>query len=225
MPIYDGVNGVAREVKKKYDGVDGIAREVTKVYDGVDNVARECFSSGVEWRKYNAILHYSQIGNGFMGFSGADFKGDAYGSQGSTLLNSFITWSPYQKTVTFKNVYDTYTFSESEGFKGQGDCKTYVCDTESEIQAVANKIFVVSPVYIFKIDLISYSYYGATLELDVYKRECNVTYEYAEDSAYEVVTAEEGNLPEEGELVKGSVDEGYCVLQIDSTYYYYILEG
>ena len=43
--LYDGVNGIARKVKKKYDGVNGIARKVKKAYDGVNGIARQYWSS------------------------------------------------------------------------------------------------------------------------------------------------------------------------------------
>lgn len=45
MAHYHGINGVAREIKKKYCGVSGISREVTKAYHGVNGVARPYFSS------------------------------------------------------------------------------------------------------------------------------------------------------------------------------------
>lgn len=40
MPIYIGVNNVAREVKNKYIGVSNVAREVKEEYVGVGNAAR-----------------------------------------------------------------------------------------------------------------------------------------------------------------------------------------
>jgi hypothetical protein len=46
MPRYHGVDGVAREVKKRYLGVGGIAREIAKSYVGVDGIARQFFKSG-----------------------------------------------------------------------------------------------------------------------------------------------------------------------------------
>ena len=46
MSRYHGVDGVAREVKKRYLGVDGVAREIIKGYVGVNGIARQFFKSG-----------------------------------------------------------------------------------------------------------------------------------------------------------------------------------
>lgn len=45
MPLYDGVNGVARKVVKFYDVVSRVARTVTKAYSGVNGVARQYYNS------------------------------------------------------------------------------------------------------------------------------------------------------------------------------------
>lgn len=48
---------------------------------------------------------------------------------------------------------------------------------------------------------------------------------YSKGSYYGTVVAPTGELPEEGTLIEGSIEEGYCILQIDTTTYYYELEG
>lgn len=49
---------------------------------------------------------------------------------------------------------------------------------------------------------------------------------YAKGSvSYGTIEAEEGSLPEEGTLIEGSVADGYCVLEINGTYFYYILQN
>lgn len=44
---YEGVNDIAREVKKPYFGISNVARTVKKGYIGIDNVARLFFQNGI----------------------------------------------------------------------------------------------------------------------------------------------------------------------------------
>lgn len=44
-------------------------------------------------------------------------------------------------------------------------------------------------------------------------------------TSYGTVEAETGALPEDGTLIEGSVADGYCVLEIDGTYFYYVLKN
>ena len=45
MAHYQGVDGVARKVKKRYEGLNGVSRKVTKAFTGVNGVARQYFST------------------------------------------------------------------------------------------------------------------------------------------------------------------------------------
>lgn len=49
MPIFNGIDGIARSNKAIYAGVDGIARKVTKVYAGVNNTARLVWSATAQY--------------------------------------------------------------------------------------------------------------------------------------------------------------------------------
>lgn len=52
------------------------------------------------------------------------------------------------------------------------------------------------------------------------------TYTYSQGStSYGTVEADKGALPENGTLVEGSVADGYCVLEINGTYFYYVLKN
>ena len=44
MPLYTGVSGAKREIKKMFAGVSGAKREIKKLYAGVAGVSREIFS-------------------------------------------------------------------------------------------------------------------------------------------------------------------------------------
>ena len=45
MPIYRGIAGVNREIKKLYRGVNGMNREIKEVWRGMEGVNRKIFSS------------------------------------------------------------------------------------------------------------------------------------------------------------------------------------
>lgn len=47
MTIYQGVNGVNREIKQIFQGVAGVNREIKERWEGVSGVNRKVFSSGI----------------------------------------------------------------------------------------------------------------------------------------------------------------------------------
>ena len=223
MPIYDGVNGVAREVKKKYDGVNGVAREVTKVYDGVDNVARECFSSGAVWRKYacyHTEPHYventtsSEIGT--TRSEPFHWSYSAQNGQNFFVGKSFVF--QYDSGFRIRELYSFHMRDETTidevreilvgGYCAIGTHAGTIVSVDSMISSTGN--------YPTKI---------VTLTFNVERVADFIDESWSVGStSYGTITASEGELPEEGTLVKGSLEEGYCVLQVGSTYYYYILE-
>ena len=197
---------VARKIKKAYIGVDGVA----KLYWG-----------GLVWNKYTCDLHYT---DGLVWiYNSAVSVGNSSSTQGSGYLFDYVYFSNSTGQLTFKNAYDSFTFSESEGYIGGGGPKSYSCTSLSEAQAIESKYFIHAPNDIFQIDVESYSYYNKTVSLGNSHRMATVTYTQG-DSKQGVVVTEEGAIPTEGELIEGSIDAGYCVLKIDSSYYYYVLE-
>lgn len=47
MAIYQGVNGVNREIKQIFEGVGGVNREVKERWEGVGGVNRQVFSADI----------------------------------------------------------------------------------------------------------------------------------------------------------------------------------
>lgn len=52
MPIFRGVNNVAREIEKEWRGVGNVARNIEKEWRGVGNVARQVFQDGLTLYDY-----------------------------------------------------------------------------------------------------------------------------------------------------------------------------
>ncbi len=211
MAIYDSVNGVARKVTKMYDDVNGVARAITKAYDGVNGVARLYFSSGVAWRKYSC-----DVISGF------------YEEMGS---------SPYDSTAYFIYgasyiIYHDCNFDSGSGYSGNSYTVYQPTqeDTLSSVQALfsGRYLYVGSTyaTYVSNVDSIttgenglSFSFSGTQYNADFHPP----TY-IKGSTSYGTVNSPEGEFPEEGRLIEGSVADGYCVLLIGSTYYYYVLE-
>lgn len=54
MPLYTGVSGAKREIKKMFAGVSGAKREIKKLYAGVAGASREIFSGGIPLYEFPA---------------------------------------------------------------------------------------------------------------------------------------------------------------------------
>lgn len=207
---YVGVDGVARKVKKNYIGVDGVARKVKKTYVGVSGVARQCFSSDITWSKYSCDVsaqnNYTQ-------------DTSVKGTTGSGYIGGTAIY------------YPTWGFSTGKGFYSNGTSTKFVDDyagavgnyyiwkstetTEQQIRKITSCSVLSEANSIYK--------YDYTIQSSATN---NPTYTYSQGSTlYGTVAAPEGSLPEDGTLLEGSVEDGYCVIQTTDSIYYYILEG
>ena len=218
MAHYHGVNGVAREVTKRYHGVDNVAREVTKAYHSVDGVAREYFLSGISWRKYHAVEE--------------GYYEEESESTAETRYHGFLE---YNSTRDY--YYSSYGFSSETGYYGIGPNSLTVTEntTAEDIDSVIAGTYAVWPERVLRIKEVTrvsegvstvgrgLGYYG-TADLELNARFVFTNYGKYPYSDCGTVQAPEGELPEEGALIEGSIDAGYCVLQIGSDYYYYELE-
>lgn len=105
MRFYEGVDGVARLVKKQYEGVAGIARKRLKSYEGVNGVARQYFGSDlVVYDGGDSVLEgefavhgigasgaVAGISNGFMFASGLSF-GAIHPETGQPVGGGTMAW-------------------------------------------------------------------------------------------------------------------------------------
>lgn len=219
---YVGVDGVARKVKKNYIGADGVARSVKKAYVGVEGVARQYFMSGVKWSKYSCtqtsdtgyVRKYDTVGN-----AKSEYKG---------VLNM--------------NYFSSYTFSSTKGFLNAGTAWWNNTDYNAHIghYVIPSSVHISNGVttldggeIVYKLESVDFLrdethelgvlyQFNYTIEADSTK---STTYLYSKGStSYGTITAESGELPEDGTLMDGSAYGGYCVLKIGTSYYYYILE-
>lgn len=79
MPIYTGVNGTNREVKKMYTGVSGTNRELKEMYTGVNGTNRKVFQNAepiLFYRNFQAIRPFA----GFTQFTNNYTDGGVFAS-------------------------------------------------------------------------------------------------------------------------------------------------
>lgn len=190
------------ETKKMYIGIDNVARKIKKAYVGVDNVARLCYTAGVEWRKYSCALNTSD----------GHYKQDSVPSGGASILA--------RKTDSTYPMYTDYGFSSSTGF--------YATVNEGDWFGDA----LVGALYITDDIVQRYDSVYSTDSGDGYTRYNMVTLASATwvegtttfskgDTDYGSVYVDEGVLPGEGILLKGSANDSYCILSVNATTNYY----
>lgn len=215
--IYNGVKNVARKVEKSYVGVNNVSRKANKGYIGIDNVARKCFPSDVSWGKY-----------------GCDYYPEYYEREE---INEPEAMSNYTFSVgSPMNLITSYSFYSSTGYIVRTTPVTIPepLTLENLNDAFVGKYYVNSwsnPQYVIRYDTVTsfhlyennYGYFTGTGTLVERCTYFPAQY-FKRDEFYGVIVTEGGELPEEGTLVEGSFEEGYCVLRVGSTYYYYILE-
>lgn len=215
MPRYRNVSGIAREVSKRYLNVDGIAREITKGYKNIDGVAREYWSSGIGssdiklWKKYSVTTTTN--------YTWTD-------TPNSSKIGTIETRKGTGPDASI-SIIKQYAFSTTKGWYGT---KGGVANTEEEAigyyfgdnYIVGQYIAQITAAEITLLDSGSYSYTLTGTVIEYAKRSSFVTYSKGLTD-YGVVTATEGELPEEGTYVEGSDADGYYVINIDGTNYYY----
>ena len=220
--IYNGVNGVARKVKQPYVGVDGVARKVTGGYVGVDGVARECFSSSVTWKKYSCNLSGTWVRQVYS----------------SMMDGSERYLAPGYGAYLTIGYYTGYTFSESKGFKGSGNPTENGPATSASVTLEECQRYLTGLYTVFSSDTSSYKWQlGEITRIEhkasgtgmyIYYIPDDAEYAYLTDisyskgsTSYGEIEALDGELPETGTLVDGSLTDSYCVLKKSSTTYYY----
>ena len=125
--------------------------------------------------------------------------------------NSLIGTTNLMKTNIGDEVYGGYEFSPSEGFVGIDPVIV-----ESEDNAIGR--YIVEP-------------YEVYLIIDMWNTETADMCGKYEDSysqgstSYGTIEVDDGELPESGTLIEGSYADGYCVLEIRGTYFYYVLQN
>lgn len=190
---------VAKEAKHIYIGINGIARKVKKAYVGVNGIARLFYQAGVEWTKYSCTRT-----------SSTSYTKEATPSGGATtrtLYNDQAYAAP-----------SSYSFSSSQGY--------YTDDTSTWYGDSMVGFYDVSPTVVQRYASVQssstdggYTQYNMTTVASAIK---STSYSYSKGNTnYGAITADEGSLPEDGTLVKGSATGSYCVLLINGTYYYY----
>jgi hypothetical protein len=76
-----------------------------------------------------------------------------------------------------------------------------------------------------KFTLLSYSKASKTFEISIAFKQASSTTTYSRGSnLLGSARAPEGEIPQEGTLLEGSYIDGYCVLEIEGTPYYYMSE-
>lgn len=207
------IKNVAREVKSLYVGVNGVARKIKQGYVGVNGIARSTFPSFVTWRKYDCNVITSS--SYYREVEPSSDYGGYYAQDGSQIP-----------------AYDDYEFSSEDGYTGVGET-TYIMP-----YALSNIIghYSVDRTNVRLFDSYieegdpdwpldspyGYTYYFYMMPVAECERVDGDEDSYEQgDTYYGTIEADEGELPEDGELVDGDVDGFYCVLYFPGDGYYY----
>lgn len=205
--MYVGIDGVARKVKKNYIGVDGVAREVKKGYVGVDGIARQFFSLEDTWIKYEAGREYTD----------------------------WSRLSTYDDTHLYEGylLFPSYSFRQTTGFYFPTSESRYVSESDPDKLNYINWYGMrpilgnnTKTVYIMRLIGVSSNLDNPALEMVDVEKAVSSTYHWIAtgvDKPQEV-KSHAGELPTDGTLIEGSVEEGYCVRQEGDSYYYYIIK-
>lgn len=175
-------------------------RKAKKAFYTVNGVHNLVYSSGVTWAKYSC--NYTEGNYYEIEASGSDF--------GSYVGKDII-------------LYDSYDFSESEGYYGIGENNYYFTD---DLSSAVGKYWVDEESVGQITALVRNTTGSGTMdwEVDIIARCERIKENFTQGSkSYGTIEVDEGALPESGTLVEGSVADGYCVLEIGGTYYYYVL--
>ena len=184
-----------------------VHRKVRKAFLTKDGVHRLVLSSGTFWAKYNCVETriYEQVDS----------------LEDGTSVGDRDTW-----TGILANSYSSdYHLDENEGFiVGEGNSTGF---NESSAQAAVGGYIGDSTTVWQIVSLDNYYYengYGyADYIIEIVALADYSTHNYAQGSTYYgTIEVEYGALPEDGDLVEGSIADGYCVMSVDGDYYYYV---
>lgn len=192
------VDGKHQKGRKLFitDG-NGKHRKVKKGFLTVGGVHRLVFAAGYDWAKYNCIIapaHYREIGGGESDFG-------TYAAQTMTL-------------------YDSYDFTESGGYFGEGAHDYFWTD---DLSSAVGK-YLIDEEEVLQITSLSKATSGGFIDWagNIVARCELVENAYSKGStSYGKIFSDEGELPEAGTLIEGSIAEGYCILEVDGVKYYY----
>ena len=152
----------------------------------------------VTWAKYNCT------------------KGNTYAE---ATPSSGTTQKTYSTGATV-SACSSYSFSETQGYTGNA---TAYSVGNSSLEGK----YIVSPTSVLLITNWGYTMSNNVINGYVLTRrevaaaEVVDTFYTKGDTLYNEISAEYGQLPENGTLISGSAEDDYCVIQINGTNYYY----
>lgn len=180
-----------------------IHRKVKKAFLTKDGVHRLVYSSGTVWKKWGCDVY---------------IRNYALHTQTSYMVGNTTTDSLNVDSI----IYKAYSFYKWHGFSGEGSMYK-VGDSNGNIRDWIVGYYIVYENEVYKITSLDDANGSVTCVIvDACDVERYTEYEYSKNYDYfGTVEAEEGTLPEAGELVDGSPTGEYCVLRIADEYYYY----
>lgn len=203
MSQYTNVGGVARKVTKRYENIGGVAKNILKAYDNVNGVARQYFTGGIPWRKWSC------------NYSAASDPWYVEGESSGVYQVGYTATSNWGGSTWYG--YEDYEFSGDEGFIGIGGGTVPIEDMPNYYMVDTTRVTIVT-----NMERVDSDTYEVTWEVIAVCQGYYYPASYDKGSTdYGIVYAPEGDLPEEGTLVKGSTADNYCVVEVDGTYYYY----
>jgi hypothetical protein len=182
-------------------------RKIKKLFRTVNGIFRLIYSSGVIWEKYNCNL---EIHTESLYVETTDGVGN--------ITTDSLKWDDF--------VYGDYSFWEHGGFEGEGS-RYQVGSSDGTISDWVIGKYIVYETEVYKITSLDSENGDVTCEIVAACVE-EVIEEtiYSKGSiSYGMIEVDEGMLPERGTLVEGSYADGYCVLEIRGTYFYYVLQN
>lgn len=198
-------NGVHKIGKKLFlTDENHVHRKAKKAFLTKDGVHRLVYSSGTVWEKWECYVYTRTY---------------AVHTKTSYMVGNTTTDSLSVDDCIYKD-YSFWTYS---GFEGEGS-QYRVGDNNGNIRDWIVGYYIVYENEVYKITSLDDANGSVTC---VIVDACDVeeiverTYQKGNDS-FGTVEAEEGTLPEAGELVDGSPTGAYCVLYLTDDYYYYV---
>lgn len=199
----------ARLVPNLAIGVAGVSRRVLYGYIGVAGVTRPCYTiAPATWAKYNCTVS----------------TGDYYEENGTSTTSR--SWETVYWTAR-----SSYYFSTTNGYVPSGTITNYtVGDGLTGSDLVGTYVNNAGGTSLLEILSATVTDDGSQLIINatckMYRAKLITgakTYSQGSTS-YGTVISTFGGLPAEGTHVEGSVKAGYCVREINGTYYYYVLQ-
>lgn len=203
-------NGKHKIVKKIFLTDDKLVhRKAKKMFRTQNGVHRMVYSSGAKWHKSNCV-----VTDEVSSYEETDFINGVGIGDKEVWESSYLSYT------------DGYTFSSRDGFKSLGS--SGYAETAEELSSASGYIVENEVVYsIVSVSVLTVDndgYCTAKVEVEVVALCEPLTYTVYNlgGEYYGVLEVEDGELPENGELIEGSATDPYCVLDVDGTYYYYV---